>query len=495
MYGKPELRPPSAARPFAPDPRISRLKAIAFLAFIVLVIAAAGVAIILPGQINQTPETVSTPPAAPTAEKPPAAEQTSVDAKQPSRQSTEARKLLKEALGLQAGLESDGVKIWGAAKLVTSYPETLDILTKADALLDGRDYAEASKLYQQVVANFQQLRKSTKVRFRKAMQTGREALSAQDGVTAAEQFAIAGALEPENAEAAAGLKRAQSLGAVLALVERGVALVAEGALEKARQAFADAVALDDAFLPAREHLAKTEDLLNENAYRKSLSAALAALYHRNFADAEKALADARRLRPDAQEVRDIAYQIREGRQSAKLGRLRVEARRYAKYEQWAKALKVYEAALAVDGNAGFAIHGKAKAQNFLLLNQQIDQYLSDPDRLSSPEPLAHGGALADRVAAMVDAGRRLQNKASKLKALVAKASQSHPVLLRSDSQTEVVIQRVGEFGRFGEHRLSLRPGNYTAIGTRKGYRDVRIQFRVPLSGGETIVVVRCEDPI
>jgi tetratricopeptide (TPR) repeat protein len=495
MRGKPELTPPPTASPFASDPRISRLKIVALVAFIILVVAAVGVVVILPSQLNHGPEAVSVTPAPPASKKPPAAKQPAAATKQPSRQIIEARKLLKEALSLQADLEADGVKKWGTTKLETSYPETLDILTAADTQLDSRDYVQAAMLYRQAVANFQQLRKSKQVRFRKAMQTGREAMTAQDGVTAAEQFEIARALEPDNAEAAAGLRRAQSLGEVLALVELGMSLVAGGALEDAKRAFAEAVALDDAFLPAREHLARTEDLLEENAYRKSLSAALVAAYHRNFAGAEKALETARSLRPDAKEVREIAYQIREGRQGAKLARLRIEARRHSKNEQWAKALTAFEAALAVDGDAGFAVHGKTKAQNLLALNQNIDRYLADPDRLSSPEPLAHAGELADHVAAMVDAGPRLLKKAAKLEVFVAKAVKPYPVLLRSDNQTDVMVQPVGKLGRFAEHRFTLRPGNYTAIGSRRGYRDVRVKFRVPFSGGETIIVVRCEDPI
>jgi len=495
MHGKPELTPPPTAGPFAPDLRISRLKIVALVAFIILVVAAVGVVVILPSQLNHGPEAVSVMPTPPASTKPPATKQPAAATKQPSRQITEARKLLKEALSLQADLEADGVKIWGATKLETSYPETLDILTAADAQLDSRDYVQAAILYRQAVAKFQQLRKSKQVRFRKAMQAGREAMTAQDGVTAAEQFEIARALEPDNVEAAAGLRHAQSLGEVLALVERGMLLVADGALEQARQAFAEAVALDDAFLPAREHLARTEDLLEEKAYKNSLSAALAALHHREYSGAEKALDVARSLRPDAREVRDIAYQIREGRQGAKLGRLRIEARRHAMSEQWAKALTAFDAALAIDGDAGFAVHGKTKAQNLLALNQNIDRYLADPDRLSSPEPLAHAGELADHVAAMIDAGPRLRKKAAKLDVLVAKAVKPYPVLLRSDSQTDVMVQRVGKLGRFAEHRFTLRPGNYTAIGSRRGYRDVRVKFRVPFSGGETIVIVRCEDPI
>jgi hypothetical protein len=43
--------------------------------------------------------------------------------------------------------------------------------------------------------------------------------------------------------------------------------------------------------------------------------------------------------------------------------------------------------------------------------------------------------------------------------------------------------------------MELRPGLYTAVGSRQGYRDVRRNFRVAADGATPPVVVRCEEPI
>ena len=122
MYGKTELRPPPPARPFAPDHRVSRLKIIALATFFVLVIAALGVVVILPSQVNNAPDAVATSPSPRPAERAPAVGQATPAASQPSSLEIVAHKLLKEALRLQAGLESDGVKIWGAPKLTPTTP-------------------------------------------------------------------------------------------------------------------------------------------------------------------------------------------------------------------------------------------------------------------------------------------------------------------------------------------------------------------------------------
>jgi len=43
----------------------------------------------------------------------------------------------------------------------------------------------------------------------------------------------------------------------------------------------------------------------------------------------------------------------------------------------------------------------------------------------------------------------------------------------SDNLTEVSVYRVGRLGRFTAQELLLRPGRYTVVGTREGYKDVR----------------------
>jgi hypothetical protein len=78
---------------------------------------------------------------------------------------------------------------------------------------------------------------------------------------------------------------------------------------------------------------------------------------------------------------------------------------------------------------------------------------------------------------------------------VRQARQPLPVTLTSDGETEVVIYHVGRLGRFIDQQLELRPGTYTAVGSRPGYRDVRREFRVQPGHPAAIVDIRCEEPV
>ena len=183
------------------------------------------------------------------------------------------------------------------------------------------------------------------------------------------------------------------------------------------------------------------------------------------------------------------------RRTGALRGLRQEARRHAEGEDWEQALATYDAALEIDATASFAVQGKEVAEKFLDLHGKIDFYLAHPDRLQSPRPRAHAREVLDSASAVGRPGPILTDKRNRLRGLISTTAEPVFVTLRSDGNTQVTIHRVGRLGAFSERRLRLPPGSYTAVGNRRGYRDVRVVFRVPGTDGHSAIVVRCEDPI
>ena len=59
----------------------------------------------------------------------------------------------------------------------------------------------------------------------------------------------------------------------------------------------------------------------------------------------------------------------------------------------------------------------------------------------------------------------------------------------------MVIYRVARLGKFDNHQLELRPGDYTVVGSRPGYRDVREVIRVRPGTSIPPLSVRCEEAI
>ena len=129
------------------------------------------------------------------------------------------------------------------------------------------------------------------------------------------------------------------------------------------------------------------------------------------------------------------------------------------------------------------------------LHVQLDKYIAEPDSLSTAANMAKATRLVVDITRMPEIGPRLGEQRDELSRLLKRAATPLTVSFVSDNVTDVSIYKVGKLGSFETHQLDLRPGTYVAVGSRPGYRDVRLEFR---SGPEIElrpVVVRCEEAI
>ncbi len=523
MPGKPTLTPPAGPRPPRRDSGASRLKVASVIAVLLLVVIALGVVVILPGQLAPEGNRDTTLTGTPEAPEPPPANQSSAPAwpapelkdpatatppSVPGQESTAgtgstvttggkvaAQRLLREALRIQARLDNSGARIWGAEKQLTSYPEAQQQLAAGDAFFAAEQFDSAAVAYQGAIERFQQLDAGRPERLRRTLEAGAAALERLDATAAAAAFETGLSIEPGNRVAQDGLERARRLPEVLGRYQKAQTFEAQGELEPARDAFKKALALDSEFQAAREGLARTTTAIETLEYQQALSEASAALDDQQYTRSGRALARAQKLRPDAPELDDLGRRLRAAKTRVKVNTLRRQAGRQARNEQWAKAIKSYEQLLKIDKTLGFALDGKTRAEQHLELNRQIDQYLTNPERLASPDPLRNARKLLKAANGLSNGAPGLAAKLTRLGALIETATQPVPVILQSDGETQVVVYRVGKFGRFKERRLRLLPGEYTAVGSRRGYRDVRIRFKVSATQREIIVVVRSEELI
>ena len=110
-------------------------------------------------------------------------------------------------------------------------------------------------------------------------------------------------------------------------------------------------------------------------------------------------------------------------------------------------------------------------------------------------PGSAAGSCWTKRAALPTRGRRLSGQVERLRQVLTVAATPAPVQLQSDGLTEVTIYHVGRLGSFDSRILQLRPGAYTAVGTRDGFRDVRREFVVAPEGLRDPLVLICTEPI
>lgn len=467
-------------------------RAVVLAALAALLAALAFVVVVLPDLVAQRPAQVASDEADPARAPEPAPPPTAAsqpDATAVARQRAGA--VLGEVLRMQTMLREDRVELWAPQ----DFAAASETVTAADAAFAEGRFAQALEAYSRALEALRAIDASREERLHRALAAGQAALEGGDGEAAARHFRIALAVEPAHRQAQAGLERARTMVRVNALLAEGRRHEAGGDEERALEAYREALALDPQAADARAAAGRIAARIEAREFREAMSAGLEALAAGRFDAAREGLARARTLKPDSPAVADATARLEEAVTLERIGRLLKDARRLESEERWAEARETYEQVLAIDASVQSAQAGVRRARELAELHARLDRYLDEPSRLTSEQPLQAAMRLQDAARTMDHRGERLERKLAMLDVLIEQALTPIPVTLVSDNRTEVLLYRVGNLGRFEERELMLRPGSYTALGRRPGYRDVRLEFRLrPGQSAETLVV-RCEEPV
>jgi len=233
----------------------------------------------------------------------------------------------------------------------------------------------------------------------------------------------------------------------------------------------------------------------EREYRDAMSEGLKSIDDGRWEEARSALELAARLSPGAPEVADALARAAAGQRREEIAARIQQALALEKSETWHEAEKTFRAVLAVDPEAASALEGHERASYRADLDDKLDYHLRNPGRLTSPVVLEDASTLLEEAWGVRPAGPQLAEQMKRLEQLIETASTPVPVVLESDNLTEIMVHRVGRLGTFSRHELRLRPGTYTAVGSRAGFRDVRVRFAVAPGTPQKPVVIRCTDAI
>ncbi len=458
------------------------------IALVVLVLVMISVIWVLPRYIDEaTVPLVEAPTAQIRSTAPPPTEAQTLLA----REKRQAERALGEFLQRQALWEGKEIATWGGEQ----YEQVLRTLAAADAAFANGDFELAKTKYTTASAMLSELEASRPERLQASLQAAATALTDFDAAKVQHHYQIALALEPQNEEALKGLKRAATLPQLAALLAQAGEAERLSDWPAAQEFYEQAVTLDPQSNEARQGLAQVSAQLEDVRFRTLMSNALAATQNGQFESAREALSDAGKLRPDAPDVRDAEQRLRLAIQQSRISAHRRRAETFVQQERWQEAAEEYDAALAIDAQAQFALHGRRHSKNLAALHGQLGQYLMQPERLHSVEPRANARALLQTLRGMADKGPRLAQKEQDLERIMELAETPVMVQLLSDEETEVRIDRVGELGRFKQSTVALLPGNYVVRGNRVGYRDVRLELVVQPGATASPLVVKCREKI
>jgi tetratricopeptide (TPR) repeat protein len=380
---------------------------------------------------------------------------------------------------------------WGGEE----FKRANDELAAGDKDYAAREYVTALEHFTAIEPLLSTLEKRAGEVLAAQLKSGATALQEGRSADAKTAFGLAVKIEPGNKVAEHGLKRANTLDEVLNLVAGAERMEKEANPVGAVDQFRKALALDAEAPRAADGIARIEAKFASDAFASTMARGYAALAKADYTGARSAFEAARRVRPSAPEIPTALKQIEQEQRTGVISEKLGVARDAEAQERWADALKEYRAVAELDSTVAAAQEGIARTTPRAALNEQLELYLTQPERLFSQPVRAAARDTLARAASIANPGLVLQKQMSTLKDWIARADVPVSVALQSDNITQVTIYRVGQLGTFAERSLDLVPGSYTVVGTRPGYRDVRREINVRPGAAPEPVVIRCEDRI
>jgi tetratricopeptide (TPR) repeat protein len=405
--------------------------------------------------------------------------------------SGEAEATLARALGLLETLEKRQADLWGGEE----YRLALGEMEVGDDLLKSGREADAEAAYARALELLQAVEARAGEAVRQALDEGDAALVAGDSAAARAAYGRALEIEPGNAAAATGMLRAGSLDEVMALLDDGAREESRGNMSSAEASYRRAAEMDPLSAEASGALARVREQIRGDRFRKSMSEGLAALDRNDYGAARESFRRAGELQPGSALPADGLARVDAAEKRVAIAGHRERGAELEAGENWRGAAAEYAAALALEPALKFAQEGNARSLGRADLSERLQYQIDHPDRLSSDQVLEEARELLEEAARTEPAGARHQAQIAQLTKILAVAEVAVRVVLESDRRTEVVVYKVGRLGTFERHELDLRPGTYTVVGTRAGYRDVRKKLVVVAGEQPAPLVIRCTEKI
>lgn len=375
------------------------------------------------------------------------------------------------------------------------YLDALNVYKAGDEAYLAKNYPQALRQYREAIKMLDPFFDRIEPVFRETLAAARDAFARGDHFEAIRLYDLAVAITPGNAEAERGLARARNLESVMNLSAQGVQHEENLELDAAKLSFEKALALDAAWEPAVEGLSRVEDAIRVMSFNQRMTEGFDALAAGYYDSARAAFNAAKAIDPSSREAVDGLMQVDQEVRLGEIRRLESQAAQQVQDERWEEAVQTYQALLDIDGDLQFAKEGLALANQRVTLHKTLVEYIEDPDALSSEITMQRATRLLLDISRISPSGPRLNDQKEALSRLLKRAATPLDVQLISDNATDVAIYQVARFGTFSRQDLQLRPGVYVAVGSRPGYRDVRIEFRVAPEIEMKPIVVQCEEPI
>jgi tetratricopeptide (TPR) repeat protein len=391
-----------------------------------------------------------------------------------------------------AALEARGASAWGGQ-------EFTDAKTRA-VEAQGADEAGNPGFAVKLLAQAQTLLSTVEKRAPAAelapeLAAAERSLDAGHLQAAKQAFEAAQRMDPTNRKAAEGLQRIHNLEAIRPLLADAASAEAADDETRALGDYQQALGLDPKNAQALAGLARVRAALGNDGRAQTADAGAAATGTRAIEESRAPLEKTRSYSGDGAQATAATAPLDPAQRAHAYDAMRQRAVSLEAQERWDEALTEYETALKSDPSLVFAQQGKARSAARALLTQRLQTLIDRPEQLASAAARADALALIENANEQNPSGPVLRSQIARLQILMPAFDMPVHLALMSDGATRVAIPSIGFSGVFSQREIQLKPGKYTVVGTRAGYRDVRRDVTIAPGQDVQTISVSCGEPI
>jgi len=391
-----------------------------------------------------------------------------------------------------AALESRGAAVWGGQE----FNDAKMRAAEAQGADEGGNPGFAAKRLAeaQLLLNVVEKR-APAAQIAPELANAERSLAAGHVQAAKQAFDAVQRIDPTNRKAAEGLQRIHNLDATRPFLADAASAEAAGDTARALGDYQQALAFDPKNAQAAAGLAHVRAALGNDGGVKAAESGAPAVGTRVIEESRAPPEKARDRSSDAAQVSAATAPVDATQRAHTYDSVRQRAVSFEAQERWDEALTEYETALKSDPSLTFAQQGKARAAARALLAERLQTLIDRPEQLAGAAARADALALIENANEQNPSGPVLRSQIARLQILLPAFDKPVHLALMSDGATRVAIPSIGFSGVFSQHEIQLKPGKYTVVGTRDGYRDVRRDITIAPGQDVQTISVSCGEPI
>jgi eukaryotic-like serine/threonine-protein kinase len=402
-----------------------------------------------------------------------------------------AQALLSELLARLEDLKVNGVLFWGGE----DWSNALIYQTEGDSAYTFRQFNAAVLKYRESMQILIDLELSIPQRLSLALKEAGDALMQGNQELAIEQYEIALAIDGINQEAKTGYERALKVDRVIESMVEADIFSNSGEWEKAIMSYENALIIDPEWINAIKGLEISKQRLNEELFQNSLSRGYQLLSEEKFEESKIEFDQAFKINPNSRDALQAIEELELGVRMLKIESIQFEALIAEVNEQWVLAKKHYEAILKIDANIKDASESLNTVNKRISLAADLILYTANTENLSDDDRLRKAKETLNEANAIKKKGPVLVKQIENLANIISIASVPINILILSDEMTNITLYKVGQLGVFRDKEMTLRPGIYKAVGTRNGFRDVSLRFKVLPDQNDQSFRIECKERV